>query len=398
MAMTSRERVLAALNHREPDRVPIDFGAMRSTGIMAVEYNRLKKHLNRNEGQTFVYDLFQQLAEPEGWILDLFHADVVQLHRLRPAFGFSITERRGGVLPDGSPCTYPADFQPVPHGDGEAIMEGDRLFAYRPQAGLVFYQEFHPFKGIRSADGIDPAYLPSMADDEFAYLSAQSRHLRQSTNRAILGAFGGNVIEAGQFDFGYEEFLLLMATEKKLVHAYFERLTEAWIRSLARYIEAVGDNIDVIQMGDDLGTQMSPVISPRMYREMVKPYHQAIYRYAKEKGNYRVFMHCCGSIADLIPDLIEAGVEVLNPVQTSAQGMAPAFLKREFGKDLTFWGGGCETQSTLMRGTPDEVRNEVKNRLEIFSPGGGYVFTQIHNILAGVPPENVVAMYRAACE
>jgi hypothetical protein len=215
MAMTSRERVLAALNHREPDRVPIDFGAMRSTGIMAVEYNRLKKHLHRTEGPTFVYDLFQQLAEPESWVLDLFHADVVQLHRLRPAFGFSIAERRHGELPDGSPCTYPADFQPVPYREGEAIMDEDRLFAYRPKDGLVFYQEFHPFKGVRSIDGIDPAYLPSMEDDEFAYLTAQSRRLRQSTDRAILGAFGGNVIEEGQFDFGYEEFLTLMATEKK---------------------------------------------------------------------------------------------------------------------------------------------------------------------------------------
>lgn len=396
MSMTSRERVLTALNHQEPDRVPVDFGAMRSTGIMAVEYNRLKKHLGRQEGETFVYDLFQQLAEPEEWILQRFRADVVQLHRLRPAFGFSIAQRRPGTLPDGSPCTYPADFYPIAHEGGEAIMEGGRVIAYRPEASWVFYQEFHPFRGVRDPEDVDESFLPTLEDDEFTYLRERSKQLRESTDRAILGAFGGNIIESGQFDFGYEEFLTLMVTEPKLVHHYFSRLTEHWLAMLDRYIEAVGDHIDMIQLGDDLGTQQGPVVSPKMYREMVKPYHQTIFQHVKKHSDYRVFLHSCGAIADLIPDLIEAGVDILNPVQTSARGMEPERLKREFGRDLTFWGGGCETQTTLYHGTPEQVRDEAKKRMDIFSPGGGYVFNQIHNILAGVPPENIVALYEAA--
>ena len=398
MAITSRERVLAALDHKEPDRPPVDFGAMRSTGIMAVEYNRLKNHLGRPGGETFVYDLFQQLAEPEPWILDLFQADVVQLHRLRPAFGFSIERRRKGNLPDGSPCTYPADFQPVPYKDGEAIMHGDQLFAFRPDAGYVFYQELHPFKGVRDPKDLDEAFFPTLEDDEFEYLKKASKELRESTDRAILGAFGGNIIEAGQFDFGYEEFLMLMVTEKDLVHQYFEKLTNYWISSLDRYLDAVGDRIDIIQVGDDLGTQNSPVISPKMYSDMVKPYHKRIYQHIKKRASCKVFLHCCGAVYDLIPDLIDAGVEILNPVQTAARGMEPERLKKEFGKDLTFWGGSSETQSTLFHGTPEQVREEALRRKEIFSPGGGYVFNQVHNILVGVPPENIVALYRAATE
>lgn len=398
--MTSRERVLAALNHQEPDRVPIDFGAMRSTGIMAVEYNRLKQEMNHPEGETFVYDLMQQLAEPELWILDRFSADVEQLHRLCPAFGYSILNKRSGVLPDGTPCTYPANFKPQPYDQGEALfVDGNpKPFAYRPKSSYVFYSVSHPLRDVRDPAEIDRFPFPTVDDEEFEYLAVRADQLRKSTDRAILGAFGGNIIESGQFDFGYDAFLMLMATEPKLVHHYFNRLTEHWIQSLDRYIDAVGANIDIIQVGDDLGTQHGPVISPKMYCEMVKPYHRQIYQHIKRRSDYFVFLHCCGAVAELIPDFIDAGVDILNPVQTSAAGMEPEGLKRDFGKDLVFWGGGCETQTTLVHGTPEDVKREVKQRLGIFGPGGGYVFTQIHNILVGVPPENVVALYEAAHE
>ncbi len=395
MGMTSRERVLTAINHKEPDKVPIDFGAMRSTGIMAVEYNRLKKYMNREEGETFVYDLFQQLAEPEDWIIKRFNADVVQLHRLCPAFGFSIKNKRSGKLPDGSSCTYPANFHPVPHKDGEAIKENGQVIAYRPESSYVFYQVCHPLNGVRDPKQIDKFEFPKIDDEEFEYLKKRSKELRESTDKAILGAFGGNIIEQAQFDFEYEEALLLMITEKKLMHHYFSLLTEHWISSLECYIEAVGDNIDIIQVGDDLGTQQGSVVSPDMYRELVKPYHKEIYQYIKKNSNYKVFLHSCGAISDLIPDLIDAGVDILNPVQTTARGMNPVFLKKAFGKDLTFWGGGSETQTILFSGTPQQIADQAKERIEIFAPGGGFVFTQIHNILVGVPPENIVTLYDA---
>jgi uroporphyrinogen decarboxylase len=393
MGMMPRERILSAINHKEPDKVPVDFGAMRSTGIMAVEYNRLKKYLKKKKSETFVYDLFQQLAEPEDWIIDKFNADVVQLHRLRPAFGFSILRRKSGKLPDGSPCTYPSDFNPVPHDSGQALIENGRVTVFRPESSYVFYQVYHPLSGIRDPKKINKFAFPTVEDDEFEYLKKRSWELRNSTDRAILGAFGGNIIESGQFDFGYEEFLTLMITEPDLVHHYFRRLTDHWISSLDQYIKAVTDNIDIIQVGDDLGTQRSPIISPEMYHKMVNPYHKEIFQYIKRHSHYKVFLHSCGAIADLIPDLIDAGVDILNPVQTSAKGMDPVFLKKEFGKDITFWGGACETQTTLFNGTPKEVQEEAKKRIEIFAPGGGFVFTQIHNILVGVPPENIIALY-----
>ncbi|MDH7490759.1 MAG: uroporphyrinogen decarboxylase family protein, partial [Anaerolineae bacterium] len=161
----------------------------------------------------------------------------------------------------------------------------------------------------------------------------------------------------------------------------------------------VGEYIQIIQMGDDLGTQRGPQLSVAMYRRWIRPYHKRIYSWVHQHyPHVYVFLHSCGSIYDLIPDLIDAGVQVLNPVQTSARDMDPARLKREFGRDIVFWGGGCETQSTLPHGTPEEVRRQVRERLEIFAPGGGYVFNQIHNVQYGVPPENVVAMFEAVLE
>lgn len=396
--MNSRERVMAAINHKEPDKVPIDFGAMRSTGIMAIAYNRLKQHLGITTGETFVYDVMQQLAEPEAWILDRFQADVEQLHRYRPSFNAPLKGKRAGVLPDGSPATFPAEFLPVIKDGIENVIVDGVTIAKRPAASLYFEGDYHPLENARSVKDLDALKFTSLDDEEFVWLKKRSAELRASTTRAITGHFGGNFFEAGHGLFGYGENLMRMATEPDLVHALMERLLEGYLTDLKRYIEAVGDNIDIVICGDDLGTQGSLAVSPSMYRELIKPYEKRLFGYIKSHTDWKIFLHTCGSIVTVIPDLIEVGVDILNPVQTAAKDMEPERLKREFGADVTFWGGGAETQSTLAFGTPAEVREQVRERMRIFGPGGGFIFNQVHNIQANVPPENIVALYDAAIE
>jgi uroporphyrinogen decarboxylase len=212
-----------------------------------------------------------------------------------------------------------------------------------------------------------------------------------------MGNFGGSILEAGQGLRGWEQFMIDLAQGGPFLEALLEKLTEFHLANLARYLDAVGPCIQIIVMVDDLGTQHGLQISPQMYRRWIKPCHTRIYGYVHQHyPQIYVFLHSCGSIYPLIPDLIEAGVQILNPVQISAAGMDPVRLKREFGAHLTFWGGGCDTQHTLPCGTPAEVVAEVKRLLDIFAPGGGYVFNQVHNIQADVPPENIVAMLETA--
>jgi len=397
--MTGRERILAALSFAETDRVPIDFGGMRSTGIHAIAYNRLKLHLGLTGGDTRLYDIMQQLADPEPEVLDLLGGDVVQLHRLRPAFGIAIDQWKPGVLPDGSPCMEPAGFSPERQPDGSEVLRSDgRVIARRPASGLYFEMAHFPLADATSKSDVDGHAWPIIDDDEIAYLRENARRLRESTDRAVLAEFGGNITEEGQFTWGWARFMEELGLRSELVRYYLDRLVDNHLANLERYLPAVRDYVDIIQVGDDLGTQEGPQLSPDLYRSLIKPCHKRVYTYIREHSNAPVFLHSCGSIYRLIPDLIDAGVEILNPVQTSAAEMDPMRLKREFGRDLVFWGGGCETQTTLPHGTIEEIVAEVRGRLSIFMPGGGYVFNQVHNIQSDVAPEKIAAMYRAARE
>jgi uroporphyrinogen decarboxylase len=229
-------------------------------------------------------------------------------------------------------------------------------------------------------------------------LSEGARVLRAGTDRAIVGLFGGNLFEMGQFFYRNDNFLMLLAAEPAQAHDFLDELTELHLANLERFLGAVGDSIDIILFSDDLGMQTGPFISRKMYRELFKPRHSVLWKRAKQLADVKVMLHTCGGIRELLPDLIEAGLDAVNPVQTSCQGMDPAGLKAEFGREMVFWGGGCDTQTTLPSGTPEAVKKHVRERVRIMAPGGGFVFQQVHNIMANVPPENVVAMFEAARE
>ena len=397
MKMTSRERIVAALRRQPTDVLPIDFGGMRSTGINAIAYGRLKRRLGIEGGRLRVYDVFQQLAEPEEPVRKRLGGDVVQLHRLAPSFGIPIDQWKDDTLADGAPCLVPAGLNPVRQDNGDLNLYRDGvLIAARP-AGYDYYNPVHhPFAQCETPADLDRIPLPGISPYELDFLRTRARELTETTDAAILGSFGGNILEAGQLSFGYERFMYLLAAEPALVHHFFERLVAVLLDDLRQYLDAVGPFLQVVQMGDDLGSQTGPQISTAMYRELIKPYHQVQYRFIREHSQAAVFLHCCGSIMPLIPDLIDAGVQVMNPVQISARGMDPKKLKQEFGRDLVFWGGGANMQATVPRGTLDQIRAETRELIEIFNQDGGYVFNQVHNIQANVPPEKVLAIYDTA--
>jgi len=404
--MKPRERVLAALNHREPDRVPIDLAGHRSSGIQAMAYVKLRKYLGLKEKPIRVYDPIQQLALVDEDVLERFGVDTIELGR-----GFALEDDAwvDWVLPDGTPCQMPAWAKPERTADGWALRsKSGQPFGRMPEGVWQFEQSHYPF-----AEGADLNAIPE-AIDECMWTSVAcppgplvagpdgpKRHregaqaLRAKTDRAIIGLFGGNLLEIGQFLYRIDNFLVLLAGEPKQAHAFLDRVVEIHLAKLEKFLGAVGDFIDIILFGDDLGMQTGPQISRAMYREFFKPRHSLMWKRAKQLANVKVMLHCCGGVRELIPDLIEAGLDTMNPVQTSCRGMDARELKAEFGKDLAFWGGGCDTQTVLPQGTPEEIRRHVKQQVEILSPGGGFIFQQVHNILANVPPENVVVMLDA---
>ena len=396
--MNSRERVLTALRHQEPDRVPIDLDGMASTGIMAIAYNRLKAHLGMTGGETKVYDIGQQLAHPEPAVLERFGVDVLPLTRAPLGFDPAHPAWKPWTLPDGSPAWVPSGFSPVQNERGDWLILDDkgRMTHRMPGGGLYFDQSYHPLAEATTVAEIEAFELPGHSHEELAWLRREACRLYETTDKAIVGHFGGNILEAAQGLRGWDRFMMDMALHPRLAQALAQKLADHSVANLPRYLDAVGDSIQIIQMGDDLGTQRGPQMSPDMYRRIIKPYQRQVYEYVRTHSDLYLFLHSCGSVYRLIPDLIEIGVDILNPVQISAAEMDPARLKREFGQDIVFWGGGADTQQVLPNATPEQVRQHVRELLEILAPGGGYVFCQVHNIQANVPPQNVVAMFEAA--
>lgn len=399
--MTSRERILTALNHREPDRVPIDFSGHRSSGIAAMAYPKLRKFLGLQPKPVRVYDIVQQLAVVDDDVLDRFGVDTIELGR-----GFALNDDSWSpwTLPDGTPCFVPA-WTSLEKDDGRWVIRSKtgKILAHMPEGVLYFEQTYYPFLESDDLQAISAALEESMWTSvasppgpiDSQALSEGSKRLRERTDRAIIGLFGGNLFEIGQFLYRNDKFMMLLAAESKHAHDFLDKLVEIHLANLEKFLEAVGEYIDIILFGDDLGMQTGPLMSPKMYRDFFKPRHRLLWTRAKQLADVKVMLHCCGGVRELMTDLIEAGVDAINPVQISCSGMDAGSLKDEFGKDITFWGGGCDTRDILPTGTPQQVAENVKEQVRILSPGGGFVFQQVHNILANVPPANIVAMFDA---
>lgn len=400
--MNSRERVLCAFDHSEPDRVPIDFSGHRSSGITAVLYPKLREYLGLPPRPVRVYDPIQQMAVVDEDMLDMLGSDTIELGR---GFSSSDGDWADWILPDGTPCQMPVWAVPQREENRWVFRsKTGRVMAQMPDGAHYFEQSYYPFHEEDNLDKLEDALDecmwaalasppgPGVSDEE---LAAGARRFRESTDRAILGLFGGNLLELGQFLYRNDKFLMMLVTDPPKVHAFLDLLVEMHLENLEKYLSLVGEYIDIIVFGDDLGMQTGPQISPDMYREFFKPRHGKMWRRAKELADVKVNLHCCGGVRQLLPDLIDAGLDAINPVQISSRGMEPEQLKAEFGDRLVFWGGGCDTQHVLPKGTPQDVRRHVRQQVDIFKTGGGFVFQQVHNILAHVPPENINAMFDA---
>ena len=407
--MTSRERVLAAIAHKSPDRVPLDLGSTPSSGISAIAYNNLKKHLGISDGHTRVFDVVQQVVQPEDGILDRFGVDVIDIGRVfneTDAHWYDVT------LSDGSTAQYPIWFRPEqqPNGDWIAYHKDGTKIARMPVGATFFDQTYFPYEEDYpdNYDDLDEqmgkvlwsalVHSPwDHAGEENFYQTLRERviQLRNSTDKALMITCGCNLFEWGTFLRRMDNFLMDIYCDEENVEALVEQLMVRHLATLEKVCAAVGDVVDILRFGDDLGMTTGLFMAPEKYQKLFKPHHTKLNEYVHAHSNMKTLLHSCGSLYPIIPDLIEAGYDILNPVQTSARQMDPETLKREFGKDITFWGAGCDTKSVLNRGTPDQVYDHCRRMIEIFNQDGGFVFNQEHNILPDVPPENILAMYRA---
>jgi uroporphyrinogen decarboxylase len=341
-------------------------------------------------------------------VLQRFKVDAIELGR---AFAHEDKYWAEWVLPDGTPCLMPAWAKPE-RQNGDWVLRSSVTgipIARMPEGVWYFEQSNFPFlehedlgrleaefaecmwSGIASPPG------PIVAGAGGAALLAEgARKLRQQSDRAIIGLFGGNLLELGQWFYRNDNFFMLLAGEPERAHRFLDKLMEIHLRNLDGFLSAVASHIDVILFGDDLGMQSGPQMSPAMYREYFQPRERAMWQMVKQRAPHlKIMLHCCGGVRELLPGLIDAGLEAINPVQITCRGMEPAGLKRDFGDRLTFWGGGCDTRDVLIKGTPAQVSEHVRQQVKILRPGGGFIFQQVHNILADVPPANVVAMYDA---
>jgi hypothetical protein len=400
--MTSRERVLAALDFQEPDRVPLDLGGSIMSGIMAHPLDRLRRHLGLKRRPVRVYELFQMLGEVELDVVERLGIDVLPVEPPVQFFGL----RREGWKPwrlwDGTEVLVPGrfDVEVSPQGDWLLHMAGDPA---QPVEGRMPKDGF--YFDMPSLTASHDVYIPPPLEEvrrqnrlqtpELEFLASRAEQLRRTTDKALfLGCWDNFGLPwVGSIP----DFLVLMVSDTGYVKELFAVRTETALDNLAKAWRYLGDNIDVVGLdGTDYGSQNAELFSPELFAELYVPLLKIQNRWIHEHTPWKTWQHTCGSVTRILPHLLETGVDILNPLQTSAAGMDPGWLKRSFGGKIAFWGGGVDTQRTLPFASPEEVAAEVRERLRILAPGGGFVFNAIHNVQQGTPPQNIVAAYDTA--
>jgi hypothetical protein len=414
--MNSRERILAALDHRQPDRVPLDLGGSVLTGMHVSSVYRLRQalHLDPPGTPVKVIDPYQMLGEIGSDLVEAVEADVLPVPTPTTLFGFPKTGWKPWRLFDGTPVLVPAAFNTEPDENGDILMypEGDRSVppsARMPQGGYYFDEI------VRQPPLVEARLDPADNCEEFTILSAEvvryyaeeSERLERTTDKTLFAGFCfssfGDIalvpapwLKHPRGIRDIEEWYVSTLTRRDYVYRVFERQAEVALANLSRLHAALGERVHVtLVTGTDFGAQTTSFISPQSYRDLYQPFHRAVNDWVHRHTRWKTFIHSCGSVLELIPEFIASGFDILNPVQTAAAGMDPRTLKERFGERLVFWGGGVDTQHTLPFGTPAQVREQVRERLEAFAHGGGFVFAAVHNIQAGVPVENLLALFQA---
>ena len=379
--MNSRQRLLTTLNHQEPDHIPLDLGSTQVTGIHRVAYITLRQVLGLAPVEPQICDYIQGLALPDDDLIQRLGVDMRGLFPLN-SHNWRVREEEAGDYWEYHDEWGITHRRPRPDGLYYSIVQSP---LNRPELTAQDIQN-HPW--------------PNLADPQrIAGLRQQAERYRDAGYAVVLKDPFAGIFEMSQRIMGMENCLLLMATDKSLIGALFDKLVELKLSFWETALPQLADVVDVISQADDYGTQTSQLISPAMFRQQIKPRWQVIFSRLQELApQTKRFFHSCGNVRPLLPDFIELGVQILNPVHIRATGMEPRQLKRDFGDALVFWGGGVDTQGVLPNGKPPQVKDDVRRNIEALAPGGGYVFNTIHNIQADVPPENIIAMWEALQE
>lgn len=378
--MTSRERLLTALNFQEPDRVPIDLGSTQVTTISKIAYRNLREFLGLEETEPVIPDRIQQVVIPDEDIIQKFGIDVRGLWPLMNANDFEDSD----------------DGQYLSHIDEWGL--GYRL---NKKEGLWYDLYLSPLQNVDLSKEVLDKYPWPRGDQKrrIEGLRRQALAFREAGYPVFLKSVCAGMLEMAIRLRGMENCLVDLMLDKENAGRLLDKILQVKLEYWDMALGELADVVDVIAEADDFGTQASQLISHDTFRTIIKPRQQELISLMKQKApNAKVFFHSCGNIRPIIPDFIEMGIDIINPVHIRAEGMEPGALKKDFGRDVVFWGGGVDTQDTLPHGTPDQVRDEVKRNLDLLAPGGGYVFNTIHNIQADVPPENIVAMYETVLE
>ncbi len=412
--MTSRERVQQALEHKEPDRVPLDLGASPVTGMHVDTVYQLRQALGLDPPGTpvKVTEPYQMLGEIQPDLMDALGVDVVELGRMTTLFGFKNEGWKPWTTFGGTPVLVPDGFNTEPDAQGDILMypEGDKSAppsGRMPKGGFYFdtivRQPPLDDNNLRVEDNLEE--FGPVSEEDLNHFRREAERLSTETDKAILANFGGTAFgdialvpapwlkhPKGIRDI--EEWYISTASRRDHIYKIFERQCEIGLCNLEKIFEVVGNRITAAFIsGTDFGQQHGPFISLKSYRELFKPFHKIVNGWIHKNTQWKCFIHSCGSVRALLPDFVDAGFDILNPVQCSAAGMAPEELKQEFGSRVTFWGGGVDTQRTLPFGSPAEVRQEVEARIKTFGRGGGFVFNTTHNVQSCIPIENVQALY-----
>ncbi|MCD6219768.1 hypothetical protein J7K43_05225 [Candidatus Calescamantes bacterium] len=375
--MNHRDRILTALEHREPDKIPFDLGSTLVTGITKNAYINLVKYMGKESKGIRLFDVIQQLVSIEENVLTKLEVDT---RGLMP----NIRRKNPYIKEDNDFWSFTDEWE--------------IMWKMPKEKGFYFDITKSPLDGNITVEDIDDFPWPDPANSYLLQgLKERAKKYYENGYAVILESFCSGIFEMSCRIRGYEQFYFDLATNPKLACKLMDKILELKIQFYKMVSKEMGHYIQFIREGDDIAGQEALLISPQMYRKYIKPRHKELFKAQKEifPPPFYCFFHSDGAIYDLIPDFIEIGVEILNPIQASARGMNIAKLKKEFGKDISFWGGGIDTQKTLPKGTPEEVKEEVKKRIEVLAPGGGFIFGAVHNIQDDVPAENIMAMWEA---
>ncbi len=417
--MNSRQRVQLALSHQEADRVPLDLGATPVSGMHVQSVYRLRQALRLDPPgmPVKIVEPYQNLGEIQPDLMDALGVDVVGVWPPGTLYGFKNEGWKPWTSFEGTPLLVPAGYNTLPEPDGSVLMYPCGDISVPPSGRMPlggWYFDSIPRQSPLDDAGLDLAdnleEFTALSDEDLEYLRREVERAYSQTDKAVLANFGGTgfgdiaLVPAPWLKHprgirGVEEWYVSTVARRDFVYRIFERQCEIALENLARLHVAVGNKVDVVYIsGADFGTQRGPFIAPKTYRQLYQPFHRALNDWVHQHTTWKTFIHSCGSVAALIPDFIAAGFDILNPVQFTAAAMDSATLKQRFGDQVTFWGGGVDTQRILPFGSADEVHRQVRTQIEVFGKGGGFIFNTVHNVQPQVPVENLLALYQAVAE